>query len=708
MAPRRLPQARLVSRGLAGVSGLIRQAARSGDKWLLMRTGRRPQPPGPSIPIPRGFRLLPPPPFPRGPPTRIELPPESAATARIHFAHWLGGAPTYLASVFPLMAFVCQEAILERNALLLAVLFHLRQHSGSSEETPTAAMPIPVPWWFVVFFRFPGTHCLSAAVVELGCGTKGASADNTLPSSSHSSSSSSTPIVSRVTHEIMRNSKVELPVEGSNEDEGLSRGTNTGYRVVVGKWRRGARSSATSSPLELWQSSDQSETWAALNNEDSRADLSVDLYITWQVLICSYTSSSRALIYRSQESPFFVTLLKLTIGNQTRVRTCVILLTSEYSTRKDSEWGHRMSSAQPCAFNELRIITFTLLSAEIAANEDDLVEVDFIFSSSAEHFGMLLLEMRCSSEPNTLRWTIGNVAADCLCLSDSQADLPCGLSGSSRTGPPLLPTKSNCDVRTSQMAIYLALPSTLNPASLKLRNLFIRLSHLSRHACRSFITYGTCRACQVTCALLTACIIWSSAGMKGRGNWRSPRKPTDQWHRPADSQVRKSGVTRPGIESGSPWWGASRVTARPPWPPLLRQDNAEKNSRWPLETSANFLICGLGSSDLKHGYTQMGLPDHRLPPDHNSILKKLLYYDGSWSGTFSHVNVAPYLSRHPRTTGAWNILSTERTTCIPARAPGLVEACTRTEYSCWYRVISALRRLAGGRDDWPLPALASG
>ncbi|KAJ8897181.1 hypothetical protein PR048_002527 [Dryococelus australis] len=31
-----------------------------------------------------------------------------------------------------------------------------------------------------------------------------------------------------------------------------------------------------------------------------------------------------------------------------------------------------------------------------------------------------------------------------------------------------------------------------------------------------------------------------------------------------DSHMRKSGVTRPGIESGSPWWEASRLTAEPP------------------------------------------------------------------------------------------------------------------------------------------------
>ncbi|KAJ8892036.1 hypothetical protein PR048_004602 [Dryococelus australis] len=34
-----------------------------------------------------------------------------------------------------------------------------------------------------------------------------------------------------------------------------------------------------------------------------------------------------------------------------------------------------------------------------------------------------------------------------------------------------------------------------------------------------------------------------------------------------DSHMRKSGMTQPGIEPGSPWWEASRLTAQSPWPP---------------------------------------------------------------------------------------------------------------------------------------------
>ncbi|KAJ8894159.1 hypothetical protein PR048_006769 [Dryococelus australis] len=52
--------------------------------------------------------------------------------------------------------------------------------------------------------------------------------------------------------------------------------------------------------------------------------------------------------------------------------------------------------------------------------------------------------------------------------------------------------------------------------------------------------------------------------MKGWGKRDIPRKPADQRH---DSDMRQSGVTRPGIEPGSPWWEASTLTAQPPWPP---------------------------------------------------------------------------------------------------------------------------------------------
>ncbi|KAJ8876141.1 hypothetical protein PR048_024050 [Dryococelus australis] len=57
---------------------------------------------------------------------------------------------------------------------------------------------------------------------------------------------------------------------------------------------------------------------------------------------------------------------------------------------------------------------------------------------------------------------------------------------------------------------------------------------------------------------------------KGGGNRRSSRKPANQ--RPSvrhDSHLRKSGGNLPRIEPGLPWWEASSLTSRPPWPPRI-------------------------------------------------------------------------------------------------------------------------------------------
>ncbi|KAJ8867656.1 hypothetical protein PR048_031459 [Dryococelus australis] len=53
----------------------------------------------------------------------------------------------------------------------------------------------------------------------------------------------------------------------------------------------------------------------------------------------------------------------------------------------------------------------------------------------------------------------------------------------------------------------------------------------------------------------------------GGRNGRSPRKPADQRHRPATiPPCENSGMTRPEIEPGLPWWHWSRLTAQPPRP----------------------------------------------------------------------------------------------------------------------------------------------
>ncbi|KAJ8877995.1 hypothetical protein PR048_022458 [Dryococelus australis] len=73
---------------------------------------------------------------------------------------------------------------------------------------------------------------------------------------------------------------------------------------------------------------------------------------------------------------------------------------------------------------------------------------------------------------------------------------------------------------------------------------------------------------------------WSVAGMKGPGKRKIPEKT----RRPTASsgaipRMRKSGVTRPGIESGSPWWEASRLTAEPPWPHMPPNNVRSRNQR---------------------------------------------------------------------------------------------------------------------------------
>ncbi|KAJ8898092.1 hypothetical protein PR048_003452 [Dryococelus australis] len=57
--------------------------------------------------------------------------------------------------------------------------------------------------------------------------------------------------------------------------------------------------------------------------------------------------------------------------------------------------------------------------------------------------------------------------------------------------------------------------------------------------------------------------VWSDTGMKGRGEMGDPREnpPTNGIVR-HDSRGRKSGVTRPGIEPGSPWWLYGPVVRR--------------------------------------------------------------------------------------------------------------------------------------------------
>ncbi|KAJ8887508.1 hypothetical protein PR048_013723 [Dryococelus australis] len=56
---------------------------------------------------------------------------------------------------------------------------------------------------------------------------------------------------------------------------------------------------------------------------------------------------------------------------------------------------------------------------------------------------------------------------------------------------------------------------------------------------------------------------WNERAGETGDPWGNP--PTSGFIR-HKSHERKSGVTQPGIEPGSPWWEASRLTAQPPQP----------------------------------------------------------------------------------------------------------------------------------------------
>ncbi|KAJ8879831.1 hypothetical protein PR048_020448 [Dryococelus australis] len=79
---------------------------------------------------------------------------------------------------------------------------------------------------------------------------------------------------------------------------------------------------------------------------------------------------------------------------------------------------------------------------------------------------------------------------------------------------------------------------------------------------------------------------FSGARVEGRGKREIPEiNPSTNGIVLHDSNLRKSGVTRPGIEPESTWWKASVLTAQPSWPPLILNNRLGSTSTHHLEAA---------------------------------------------------------------------------------------------------------------------------
>ncbi|KAJ8883672.1 hypothetical protein PR048_015526 [Dryococelus australis] len=85
-----------------------------------------------------------------------------------------------------------------------------------------------------------------------------------------------------------------------------------------------------------------------------------------------------------------------------------------------------------------------------------------------------------------------------------------------------------------------------------------------------------------------------------------------------DSYMRKSGMTRPGIEPGSPWWEASRLTAQPPWP--LERHSARRPDRRPRTYVIALLEGGRERAVALNNGTR-----HSSPPLHSSSRQSAVF-----------------------------------------------------------------------------------
>ncbi|KAJ8894075.1 hypothetical protein PR048_006685 [Dryococelus australis] len=119
---------------------------------------------------------------------------------------------------------------------------------------------------------------------------------------------------------------------------------------------------------------------------------------------------------------------------------------------------------------------------------------------------------------------------------------------------------------------------------------------------------------------------------RGAGEMGDPQEnlPTNSIVR-QDSRVRTSGVTQPGIEPGSPWWEANRLTAQPPRPPsaILRSKQffqrffgtlrrlVGKKKNFEAIKKANDLVDNMASIPGYDAYQHGGLLRPTWPPPHD-------------------------------------------------------------------------------------------
>ncbi|KAJ8892162.1 hypothetical protein PR048_004742 [Dryococelus australis] len=97
-----------------------------------------------------------------------------------------------------------------------------------------------------------------------------------------------------------------------------------------------------------------------------------------------------------------------------------------------------------------------------------------------------------------------------------------------------------------------------------------------------------------------ACIAQSIASMEQHQNERAGETGDPRENPPV------SGIIRPGIEPGSPWWEVSRLTAQPQWPHLIRRSAVQCAFRLP---GASWILLSDGAAAWEERLTTAASPE---------------------------------------------------------------------------------------------------